>query len=167
MLHRSCFTEEPGKLKRNICEREECKEKHLSPLMCCLYFRLILWLSFSHPSQHWPLWLLTQRALSHSPFEMDVFCTLCMMRGEVWQTSVTFLLPVLANMSLVFLCVHEVPACRGFQSSQGWRTVLSSWMSVPRSSLSRMNSWSDLPKVSLRCRSFCELCACWKGKWGV
>lgn len=73
-------------------------------------------------------------ALSHPPFEMDVFCTLFMMGlgGNLG-------LPSCQLLSLVFLCVREVPACRGFQSNQGWRTVLSSWMSAPRTGLSRMS----------------------------
>lgn len=59
-------------------------------------------------------------------------------------------LPSCQLLSLVFLCVREVPTCRGFQSNQGWRTVLSNWMSAPRTGLSRMSSQSVLPKVSMR-----------------
>lgn len=76
-------------------------------------------------------------------------------------------LPSCQLLSLGFLCVREVPACRGFQSNQGWRTVLSSWMSAPRTGLSRMSSRSVLPKVSMRYSSFCVPCASWKGERGV
>lgn len=83
----------------------------------------------------------------------------CLQRREKSGTS---LLSALANMSCVFLCVHEVPAHRGFQL----RAMLSSWISAPRTSLSRMSSWSVLSKEegSVRCSSFCLLCAWWKGE---
>lgn len=79
------------------------------------------------------------------------------------------LLSALANMSWVFLWVREVPAHRGFWSNWGWRTVLSSWMSAPRTSLSRMRGWLVQPREegSMRCVSFCLLCAWWKEERGV
>lgn len=85
------------------------------------------------------------------------------------EKSGTSLLSALANMSWVFLRVHEVPAHRGFQSDRGWRTVLSGWMSAPRTSPSRMSGWSVLSKEegSMRCSSFCPLCAWWKEERGA
>lgn len=72
MVHRWCCTEEPGKLKRGICEREECKNKHSACLRCYLYFfcfvffhPLIVYLTWAehrhpYPFQHWPLCLSVQ-----------------------------------------------------------------------------------------------------------
>lgn len=89
-------------------------------------------------------------------------CTVHCLRWR--EKSATSLLSALGNISWVFLCVHEVPAHRCFQSDRGWRTVLSSWMSAPRTSLSRMSGWSVQPKKegSVRCTSFWLLCARWK-----
>lgn len=153
-LHRSHYTEEPGKLKRNICVTEECKKKHSSPLMCCLYFHLVLWLSisglygYSHNFKICSNSQLVLAPLTHF-LRWRCVCTVCVQGGWRWWH---LWLPSCQvwKMPLVFLCVCEVPACRGFQASQGWRTVLSSWMSAPTTSLSRKSSWSVMPKVSMR-----------------
>jgi len=83
-------------------------------------------------------------ALSHPPFEMGTYRTLFTMERKISDFT------ALENLSWVFLCVHEVPALRGFQSDRGWRTVLSgwlsAWLSAPRTRPSRTSGQSVLQR---------------------
>lgn len=57
IVHRSYCTEEPGKLKRGICVREGCKNKHSSCLRCYLYFfknLLIVYLTCAEHRRPYP-----------------------------------------------------------------------------------------------------------------
>lgn len=108
-LHRSHYTEEPGKLKRNICVTEECKKKHSSPLMCCLYFHLVFWLSISglyDYSHHFKICSNSQLVLAPLThfLRWRCVCTVCV-QGE-WRrwTSVASLLSGLENAFSFPMC---------------------------------------------------------------
>lgn len=80
MVHRWCCTEEPGKLKRGICEREECKNKHSACLRCYLYFFcfvfFILWLCILH-GQNTGILILSSTDLYAYPYNFKIYYQNC------------------------------------------------------------------------------------------
>lgn len=183
MVHRWCCTEEPGKLKRGICEREECKNKHSACLRCYLYFFGFVFFSSSdcvsymgrtQASLSFPALTFmpicttskyisrTALALSHPPLKVHIAHTHAVYNWEKKQG-------LHCCQPWLFLCVHEVPALRSFQSCWVWKIMLFIWMSAPRTHLARVRRQAVLLKKegSVSCGSLCLLCVWQKGEWGV
>lgn len=104
----------------------------------------------------------TALALSHSPLKVHIAHTHAVYNWEKKQG-------LHCCQPWLFLCVHEVPALRSFQSCWVWKIMLFIWMSAPRTHLSRVRRQAVLLKKegSVSCGSLCLLCVGQKGEWGV
>lgn len=104
----------------------------------------------------------TALALSHPPLKVHIAHTHAVYNWEKKQG-------LHCCQPWLFLCVHEVPALRSFQSCWVWKIMLFIWMSAPRTHLSRVRRQAVLLKKegSVSCGSLCLLCVGQKGEWGV
>ena len=104
----------------------------------------------------------TALALSHPPLKVHIEHTHAVYNWEKKQG-------LHCCQPWLFLCVHEVPALRSFQSCWVWKIMLFIWMSAPRTHLARVRRQAVLLKKegSVSCGSLCLLCVWQKGEWGV
>lgn len=104
----------------------------------------------------------TALALSHPPLKVHIAHTHAVYNWEKKQG-------LHCCQPWLFLCVHEVPALRSFQSCWVWKIMLFIWMSAPRTHLARVRRQAVLLKKegSVSCGSLCLLCVWQKGEWGV
>ena len=178
MLHRGARETEEGYLwEKGMQEQTLSMSKVLSILFFVLFFSssdCVSYMGRTQASLSFPALtfmpirttskyiIRTALALSHPPLEVHIAHTHAVYNWEKKQG-------LHCCQPWLFLCVHEVPALRSFQSCWVWKIMLFIWMSAPRTHLARVRRQAVLLKKegSVSCGSLCLLCVWQKGEWGV
>lgn len=178
MLHRGARETEEGYLwERGMQEQTLSMSKVLSILFFVLFFSssdCVSYMGRTQASLSFPALTFmpicttskyisrTALALSHPPLKVHIEHTHAVYNWEKKQG-------LHCCQPWLFLCVHEVPALRSFQSCWVWKIMLFIWMSAPRTHLARVRRQAVLLKKegSVSCGSLCLLCVWQKGEWGV
>lgn len=178
MLHRGARETEEGYLwERGMQEQTLSMSKVLSILFLFCFFSssdCVSYMGRTQASLSFPALtfmpirttskyiIRTALALSHPPLEVHIAHTHAVYNWEKKQG-------LHCCQPWLFLCVHEVPALRSFQSCWVWKIMLFIWMSAPRTHLARVRRQAVLLKKegSVSCGSLCLLCVWQKGEWGV
>lgn len=178
MLHRGARETEEGYLwERGMQEQTLSMSKVLSILFLFCFFSssdCVSYMGRTQASLSFPALTFmpirttskyisrTALALSHPPLKVHIAHTHAVYNWEKKQG-------LHCCQPWLFLCVHEVPALRSFQSCWVWKIMLFIWMSAPRTHLARVRRQAVLLKKegSVSCGSLCLLCVWQKGEWGV
>lgn len=178
MLHRGARETEEGYLwERGMQEQTLSMSKVLSILFLFCFFSssdCVSYMGRTQASLSFPALTFipirttskyisrTALALSHPPLKVHIEHTHAVYNWEKKQG-------LHCCQPWLFLCVHEVPALRSFQSCWVWKIMLFIWMSAPRTHLARVRRQAVLLKKegSVSCGSLCLLCVWQKGEWGV
>lgn len=178
MLHRGARETEEGYLwEKGMQEQTLSMSKVLSILFFVLFFSssdCVSYMGRTQASLSFPALTFipirttskyisrTALALSHPPLKVHIAHTHAVYNWEKKQG-------LHCCQPWLFLCVHEVPALRSFQSCWVWKIMLFIWMSAPRTHLARVRRQAVLLKKegSVSCGSLCLLCVWQKGEWGV
>lgn len=178
MLHRGARETEEGYLwERGMQEQTLSMSKVLSILFWFCFFSssdCVSYMGRTQASLSFPALtfmpirttskyiIRTALALSHPPLKVHIAHTHAVYNWEKKQG-------LHCCQPWLFLCVHEVPALRSFQSCWVWKIMLFIWMSAPRTHLARVRRQAVLLKKegSVSCGSLCLLCVWQKGEWGV
>lgn len=178
MLHRGARETEEGYLwERGMQEQTLSMSKVLSILFLFCFFSssdCVSYMGRTQASLSFPALtfmpirttskyiIRTALALSHPPLKVHIEHTHAVYNWEKKQG-------LHCCQPWLFLCVHEVPALRSFQSCWVWKIMLFIWMSAPRTHLARVRRQAVLLKKegSVSCGSLCLLCVWQKGEWGV